>query len=1059
MEDHGDFTVSFNLSEEESETVDTLRETYGRITDTLVDDLTTSAETFLLQGNAQKALQTSKSAIAASKYLKNPQKLSQSLGTCGNVLVRIDRPKEALQMFLAAARIVEPDTVQRAIAFGSIGNIYINMGNAAKALHYHRKALKICEQHTYTSVHTGALINLGIDYFKMGDYTTALDYLEKALEMSDSLTLQKKADIHSNIGVVALQAGDSQKALHHLKHGFHLHENLQFLFGQASDALNIGNVYYERGQLRKALFWYRKSRKLHKRIGSVSGEARARMNIGNVFLKRGDTTRALMYIESALILYMDVQDATGIADAYANMGTAYSTLGDMQKAVTCHEKAAAVYASCNNNVGEADQITQLGGIYADAGDYDQALQYYTQSLTIYQRLAYPKGEAGTYTNMGLVQYYRGEFTKALEYFQKAMTTYEAIQFAEGAGRSCGNIANVFYSAGEYEQALHWYGKALKIYEKEGFRKEMANIFLNMGNVLFSTGESGEALKAYEKALNTSLKIGYRKGEIEAYSNIGILYRESDTGKALHITEKALKSAHKSAFPLVEASAYLNMGLIYVKMGEPEKTLAYYHDALTISEKNGYRELEQSAYTNMGRLHDLHGDIDKAFQYYERAVSCSEVMRDRMSTPAVETRLAGKDDIYEMIVALTVKTGDAKKAFQYIERAKSRTLARLLRRNQVIKRDDPLIKEAQMLENEINYGYYQMMRRGKIPETLLEKRDTLVNIQKTIAEMYPDFAEVHFGMGITLEEIQKIKAQILEYFIIKDVVLTLFISGSDIECGVSVIPLVVRETLSLDLPVFLKFLRLRDVLYTICVQSFEKYLVNSPLCIIPHGVLHHFPFGALFDGEKYLIEKYKIVYAPSAAVLKFCLERDIHKRGESLVMGFFENRRVEPEVVRVANVLGTVPAEPLREVFFRECSHKDIIHVACHGEFLQDDPLGSFVELQNGRLDAKSVFNMRLDADVVTLSACESGVSEVAGGDDLMGLERAFLFAGAKSLVHSLWPVYGTSTTELMVTFYENLRNGQSKIDSLRNAQLDVLHSDRFSNPFYWAPFVLLGDWR
>lgn len=1046
------------LSEEESQIVNTLRKTYGSITNNLVDDLTREAEALLLHGDVYKALQTSKSAIAASKYLKNPQKLVRSLGTCGNVLVKMDRPKEALAIYLAAAHIVE-DAAHRAILYGSIGNIYINTGNAAKALHYHEKALEICEKNKYTTIEVSALINLGSDFYKMGDYEKALNYLKKTLRMSNSLDLQNKADIHSNIGVVALEMGYLEKALEHLKKGFSLHKNLQFLLGQASDALNIGNIYYERGQLEKALFWYGKSIKLHKKIDSVSGEASATMSIGNVFLKKGNIAEALKNIESALTIYDSIQDVTGVANAYANLGLAYSIKGDMKNALTFHKKAAAVYASFNNKVGEAGQITHLGSIYADAGNYEKALQCYNRSLTIYQRFKYPKGKAGTYNNMGLAQYYRGEFTKALEHFQNAMTIYETIQFAEGVGRSCANTANVFYSIGEYEKARQWYGKALKAYGKEKFQGQTVNVFLNMGNVFFSIGETEAALKNYQKALRVSLNIGYKKGEIEAYTNIGTLYVESDANKALHMFEKALTSAQEGRFSMVEASVYLNMGLLYVKRGESDKAIPCYHDALRISGKNGYIELEQKAYTNMGRLHDLEGEVDEAFQCYEHAVECSELMRDRIDTPAVETRLAGKDDIYEMIVVLTAKMGDAKKSFQYLERAKSHTLARLLRRNQVIKRDEPVFEEERILENEINYSYYQMLRHGEISGSLLEKRSKLVDLRKTIAEMYPDYAEANFGIGATLEEIQEIEAQILEYFIIKDTALTFFVSGSEVKYTMSVIPPIIRRTLLLEIPTFLKFLKLQDVLYGAFVQPFEKYLDNTTLCIIPHGFLHHFPFGALFDGKKYLVEKYKIVYAPSATVLKFCLERNTQKSGDSLVMGHFKNRKVEKEISFVSELLGSKPAEPVKDVFLKECSHKDIIHMSYHGEFLQGDPLGSYIKLQDGRLEAKSVFNLALDAEVVTLSACESGVNEVVGGDELMGLTRAFLFAGAKSLVHTLWPVYGISTTELMVTFYKNFLNGQSRVDSLRNAQLNLLNTKRFKNPYYWAPFVLVGDWH
>ena len=722
--------------------------------------------------------------------------------------------------------------------------------------------------------------------------------------------------------------------------------------------------------------------------------------------------------------------------------------------------AAALFSSLSNKVGEADQVTQLGSILADAGDYEGALQYYNRSLDIYQILHYPKGEASTYTNMGLTEYYRGGFTEAIEYFLRAMSIYEELNYPEGIGRSCGNIAHVFYSAGEHEKALQWYEKALKIYSKEKFQKEMADAFINMGNVYYSKDKKGEALEMYEKALHVSLRIGYRKGEIDSYVNMGVVCHE-DTGKALNLFEKALNRCQEGNFPLVEASIYLNMGLIHLRIGNADKALKFYDKSLKISEKNGYCELEQKAYTNLGRLYDLEGNFDEAFQYYERAVRCSDVMRDRIDTPEMETRIIGKEDIYEMIVMVALKMGDMRKAFKYIEKAKSRTLVKLLRKREVLQRDDPLLRGAQTLEHGIDYMYYQMMRQGAVtPQDILEKRQSLTELQKIIAHKYSDYGELFLGISTGLEEIQKVGAQILEYFIVKDEVLALLISGSHVEYEFLSIPPVCREVISSQRPAFLKVTSLREILYRMLVQPFEEHLDDTPLCIIPHGFIHHFPFGALFDGDTYLVEKYRICYAPSSTVLKICLEKEGKRRKEYLVMGYSQNRKYErSETDSIAEILGTRPLDPQMDVFLRECSHMDVIHLASHGAFLEDDPLNSYVELQDGRLNAKNVFNLHLKADLVVLSACESGVNEVAGGDDLMGLERAFLSAGAQSMIHSLWPVYGVSTTELMVQVYENLMNGQSKLDSLRNAQVEMLHSNRFNNPFYWASFVLVGDWH
>ncbi len=1049
------------LSEEEREKVNSLKKTYTHITDNLIDELNTAAENSLQSGRFQEAFHTSELAIAASKYLKNPLKLAQSWGTFGNVLVRMDQLEKALHLYLAAASIFEDDA-HRAILYGSIGNIYLNTGGIDKAFSYHEAALEIGERNGFNSLQIGALINLGIDCFKTSTYEKALEYLNRALVMSESSgDVQKEADIHTNIGAVMLEVGNVKNALYHLKKAFDIHNSLSCLLEQASDSLNIGNIYYERGTLKKALFWYAKSRNLCRKIGSPLGEAHTSMNMGNVFLKMGHTKKALKNYEVAQTIYAGIPYVMGEADAYANRGTAYGVLGDIQRARECHEKAQFLYHSIHYTAGEAEQFQQLGSLCSHAGQYEKALHYFNQSLLLYRGLTYPKGEAGVYIDLGLAEYDRGNFTKALECAQRALTIYESIHFAEGIGRSCGNSGNVLYSVGEYEQALHWYDKALKIYEKQGFQREMANVFLNKGNVLYSLGKMQEALKAYEKALDTSSKVGYRKGQIEAYSGMGVVYSETDAEKGISVYEKALSLAEN--YPLLEASLYLNEGVVYVKRGDLENALSQYSKSLQISQKCGYIELEAKAYLNMGRLYDLEGEYDKAFQCYENALSRSELVRDRMGRTSVETRLAGmQQDMYEMVVVLALEMHKVEKAFHYIERAKSRTLVRLLRKKEVVlQRYDTLMTEELNLENEIDYLYYQILEHGKLVQSsknLLEKSHNLTELQKSISRQYADFAEIHFGRGIELKDV-KTDAQILEYFMIGGKLLTLFISGSDSDYYVGEIPSLFEETLSQNVSVFLKYSKLQSALYRAFVKPFEDRLDDRVLCIVPHGFLYYFPFGALFDGERYLIEKHRIAYAPSVSVLKFCLEKNVHKSGEYLVLGQADGRSGRMEAQEIAELWGIECAEPRIGVFMEKCSHKELIHVACHGQFVQEDPLGSYIEFQDGKLEAQRIFNLDLEADLVVLSACESGVNKVAGGDELMGLTRAFLFAGAKSLVHTLWPVYGVSTRELMVTFYKNLKNGQSKLDSLRNAQLEMLHNERFKNPFYWGPFVLMGDWH
>jgi len=139
--------------------------------------------------------------------------------------------------------------------------------------------------------------------------------------------------------------------------------------------------------------------------------------------------------------------------------------------------------------------------------------------------------------------------------------------------------------------------------------------------------------------------------------------------------------------------------------------------------------------------------------------------------------------------------------------------------------------------------------------------------------------------------------------------------------------------------------------------------------------------------------------------------------------------------------------------------KDIIHFSCHGYFDDLDPLSSGVELHNKeKLTAREIFNMRLNAELVTLSACETGLNEIKPGGELIGLTRSLLYAGTPSVIVSLWIVDSTSTQELMLEFYRLLKNGKDKADALKEAQIKIMEKPEYSHPYYWAPFILVGDW-
>jgi CHAT domain-containing protein len=234
-------------------------------------------------------------------------------------------------------------------------------------------------------------------------------------------------------------------------------------------------------------------------------------------------------------------------------------------------------------------------------------------------------------------------------------------------------------------------------------------------------------------------------------------------------------------------------------------------------------------------------------------------------------------------------------------------------------------------------------------------------------------------------------------------------------------------------------------------------------IIPYGVTHAVPWHALFDGERHLLQRVEVAVSPSSAVLQLCEGRRRRRwRGQgALVMGYSDGGRlpaVGPEVQGVVTVLGGqcyAEGEATRARLIEQAPRYDQIHLAAHGEARLDRPEFAHLKLADGQLSMTDVFNLSLDGALVTLSACETGRSVVTGGDELIGLARGFLYAGAATLVQSLWRVEDGSTARLMERFYGRLQQGAPAGTALRQAQLDLLGEG--APPYVWAPFQLVGD--
>jgi CHAT domain-containing protein len=251
------------------------------------------------------------------------------------------------------------------------------------------------------------------------------------------------------------------------------------------------------------------------------------------------------------------------------------------------------------------------------------------------------------------------------------------------------------------------------------------------------------------------------------------------------------------------------------------------------------------------------------------------------------------------------------------------------------------------------------------------------------------------------------------------------------------------------------------LYTELIQPLADCLNAKHLIIVPHGVLHYLPFHAFFDGNQYLIDRYTVSYVPSASVLRYCVERQPVRDARPLIVGVADERAplIETEVSHLRKIVPEARIysgkRATRRMIRREAVEADFLHIATHVVFRTDNPMFSSFKLSDGSLTALDLYSMKCRTNLVTMSGCKSGIGALPDADELLGLTRGFLYAGARSLLLSLWDVNDQATCTFMATFYERWLSGASKAEAVRAAIQVVRHTQ--AHPYFWAAFVLVGN--
>jgi CHAT domain-containing protein len=503
---------------------------------------------------------------------------------------------------------------------------------------------------------------------------------------------------------------------------------------------------------------------------------------------------------------------------------------------------------------------------------------------------------------------------------------------------------------------------------------------------------------------------------------------------------------------------------------------------------------------MGEVERVTGNEDAAYRSYSRARTAVE--RLRSSLRGEELKIAffeNKLEVYECLVDICLRRQNSfEEAFAYIEQAKSRTLMDLLNQPvHVPTAVDPgqseLVRSIRNLREELNW-YYNLIEREQLrPEERSQERVQQLEQQArsreadfvravkeaTVAEA--NEAGVQLPSNMSLEHIRSVlpaDTALVEFFCAHDRIVVCVLTRDRLH----ICPVTVQSRIQ-KLLQFLQFQISKFRLDPQYVATFSQALLESTqahlkslyqeliapirhlltcrhIVFVQHGLLHYVPFHALHDGESYLIDRFSISYAPSASVYAHCQTKAVNVTGDSLILGVPDERTpaIRAEVDALARIL------PNSKLFLGDEATEDIlktcgprsksIHIATHGYFRQDNPMFSSIRLGTSHLSLYDMAHLQLPVELVVLSGCATGLNVVTPGDELMGLVRGLLQAGAQSLVLSLWDVHDDSTKEFMVEFYTQLQAGHSHAEAMQSSSVSL--REHRPHPYHWAPFLLIG---
>jgi CHAT domain-containing protein/predicted negative regulator of RcsB-dependent stress response len=813
---------------------------------------------------------------------------------------------------------------------------------------------------------------------------------------------------------------------------------------------------------------------------------------GKIFIYMGLNTRGIVSLEKALHLSEGMEQSLknenkiSIADNYLVLGQLYSVMGKPEISIDYTRKALSLFSQANDKRGLMESDLNLANVYSDLGDITQAQTLAGKSMKEATELGL--GTSRHNQLLASIASETGEYENALRYQEKAMN--EATDFGiqgQVVWTTIG-MGDIYSNLGDFNKAEKYYREAKMAKDTLEMKTTSLDASLNM--------RLGEIVSANEYFLSEGSLTG------EAVSSLRIaemLMQKGSPDSAMIYLNMAEERFKTSGNREGESNVLVHKGRILVDKGDYMAARPLLEVAATASD---FPETSWQAWFNLGRIYEKFDQDEKAVESYRNSISIIEKIRGNLTIDEFKSiYFDNKREVYDRLLRILLKMNKPVESFQVSEQARARAFYDILANKRIdfsgsLPGDLISLEQAKRIEIQ---KLYKLLQKGDVSSSgdndsrtsgLRQLREALVTAQSEYEDIIekiklhsPAYAEMVTAQPVNPSDLRSIlddNSAVLAYWISSDELIIWFITKTDIVCreipvnGQYLGSLVekARKTIESDSPVNELKPPLK-LLYSLIVAPVEKSLRQfRNLIIIPNGSLHFLPFQALVDSHgDYLVQNHNIMYEPSASVYMICENRKVSAGSRFMGMALsdlsIEDKPGLPGTgEELQKILPLFPdnlsafGKQGTETFIKKnVGNYNFIHFATHGSYNYDQPLYSFLlfpssDEDDGRLNVYEVFGLNLKASLVTLSACETGLGNINRGDEIVGLSRAFLFAGSSSVIVSLWAVADYPTSILMASFYKNLKDHNLQ-EALSMAQRDLIKT--YPQPIYWSPFILIGN--